>query len=97
MAAFLAENGIAWPFALEHRQHRVLRFEVRMRREIARTFLKVLQRRPEIPPYHYRTCLSHRNRQVTVVHAYVSEDVADDKLYRWFYTETAQGSALACR
>jgi hypothetical protein len=29
----------------------------------------VLQRRPEIPPHHGRPCFSHRNRDVTVVHA----------------------------
>jgi hypothetical protein len=67
-ATLLAEHGIRWPLAMEHSQHRVLRFDVGMRCEIARALLQALQRGPEILPHHCRTCLSNRNRYVTVVH-----------------------------
>jgi hypothetical protein len=54
---------------MEHRQHRVLRFNINIGREIARVLLQALQRGPEVPPHHGRTCLSYCHRDVTVVHA----------------------------
>jgi hypothetical protein len=54
---------------MEHSTHRVLRFNVGMRREIARSLVQALQRRPETPTHNCRTCVSNRNRYITVVHA----------------------------
>jgi hypothetical protein len=54
---------------MEHSTHCVLRFDVGMCREIVHSLLQALQRRSATPTHHYRTCISHRNRYVTVVHA----------------------------
>jgi hypothetical protein len=53
---------------MEQSTHRVLCFDVGMRREIARALVQALQRRPETPTYHCCTCIRNRNRDVTVVH-----------------------------
>jgi len=54
---------------MEQSKHRVLRFDVGIRCEIARSLLQALQRRPETPTHHCRTFISNRNRYVKVVHA----------------------------
>ena len=54
---------------MEHSKHRVLRFYVGIRREIARSLIQALQRRPETPTHNCRTFISDCNRYVKVVHA----------------------------
>ena len=76
----LAENGIRWPLAMEHSTHRVLRFNVGMRREIARSLVHALQRRPETPTHNCRTCVSNRNRYITVVQASTPKTLSIDAL-----------------
>jgi len=51
---------------MEHSTHRVLRFNVGMR--------------PETPTHNCRTCVSNRNRYITVVHASTPKTLSIDAL-----------------
>jgi hypothetical protein len=65
---------------MEQSKHPVLRFDVGIRREIARSLIQALQHRPEPPTHNSRPCISNRNREVTVVHAYAPKTLPIEAL-----------------